>query len=215
MKQYHCKHRVEALRWEDTDARREVFADWFESHDARFETRGPVVVLPEEGEVAEGDWVVCSDGDLLVMSDETFQATYAAVDMTTCPSCGSSSPEHPRHARVLIWPPAPVTSCQDAWHTTRAHSYKCVHRVEALRWADTPEDRGAFTGWFATHAAVFETRGANVVLPNHAHLIAEGAQSPAYTIREGLWVIWDGAWDDENFMALDDESFRATYEEIA
>lgn len=51
---YRCRHAVEAMRWQDTDANREAFAQWFEDNDAMFETRGPVVVLPDGGEVIEG-----------------------------------------------------------------------------------------------------------------------------------------------------------------
>jgi len=79
MKSYRCKHAVEAKRWMDTDENRESFALWFEEHDAVFETRGPVIVLPEEGEVTEGEWVVYSDDEFLVMSEDMFLETYEEV----------------------------------------------------------------------------------------------------------------------------------------
>lgn len=79
MKTYRCKHAVEALRWSDTDANREAFDAWFAKHDVLFETRGPVVILPEEGTVVEGDWVVLSDGEFLVMDDEAFADTYEEI----------------------------------------------------------------------------------------------------------------------------------------
>lgn len=79
MKTYRCKHAVEAMRWLDTDEHREMFATWFELHDVLFETRGAEVVLPEGGHVAEGEWVIYSDGEFLVMDDEAFMATYEVI----------------------------------------------------------------------------------------------------------------------------------------
>jgi hypothetical protein len=70
------RSRVEAARWTDTHENREVFADWFEQHDAIFETRGPVVVLPEgHGQVQEGEWILFSDDDWLVLSATEFRGT--------------------------------------------------------------------------------------------------------------------------------------------
>jgi len=79
VKTYRCKHAVEALRWADTDARREAFAAWFESHGALLETRGPVIVLPEAGEVSEGEWVFYSDGEFLVMENDLFCGDYEEI----------------------------------------------------------------------------------------------------------------------------------------
>lgn len=79
MKTYRCKHAVEAMRWTDTDANREAFATWFEKHDKVFETHGPVVVLPEEGTVSEGEWILYSDGDFIAMEDELFTGDYDEV----------------------------------------------------------------------------------------------------------------------------------------
>lgn len=73
---YKCKHEVQAARWVDTDANREALSDWFEEHGAIFGTCGSVVVLPEEGEVREGDWIVLSDGVFFAMEDDAFQVTY-------------------------------------------------------------------------------------------------------------------------------------------
>lgn len=76
MKTYRCKHAVEAMHWTDTDENREAFATWFEKHGAMFETRGPVVVLPEEGTVSEGEWILYSDGEFIAMEDELFIGDY-------------------------------------------------------------------------------------------------------------------------------------------
>jgi hypothetical protein len=76
MKTYRCKHNVEAMRWTDTDEDREKFAAWFERHGAVFETRGAEVVLPEQGTVAVGEWILYSDGEFLAMEDEIFTDTY-------------------------------------------------------------------------------------------------------------------------------------------
>ena len=76
MKLYRCKHTVEAMRWTDTDANREAFAAWFEKHDAMFETRGPLVCMPEGGTVSEGEWILYSDNAFIAMEDELFRDDY-------------------------------------------------------------------------------------------------------------------------------------------
>lgn len=76
---YRCKHAVEAMRWTDTDQMREQFAAWFEKHDKVFETRGPVVVLPEEGTASEGAWILYSDGEFIAMEDDLFRDDYEEV----------------------------------------------------------------------------------------------------------------------------------------
>ena len=78
---YRCKHRVEAMHWTDTDEDREAFYQWFDSHECVFETRGPVIVLPDDlGTVDKGDWVLWSDGEFLVMDDEAFRDGYAPIE---------------------------------------------------------------------------------------------------------------------------------------
>lgn len=79
MKTYRCKHAVEAMQWIDTDNNREAFAAWFESHDTVFETRGPVAVLPAEGTANEGEWILYSDNEFIVMEDELFRDDYEEV----------------------------------------------------------------------------------------------------------------------------------------
>ena len=72
------------MRWKDTDACREAFATWFETHDAVFETRGPIALLPDadpqaDGEhrhVKEHEWVVFSDGEFIAMEDWQFHDMY-------------------------------------------------------------------------------------------------------------------------------------------
>lgn len=76
VKTYRCKHAVEAMQWKDTDANRAAFATWFEKRGAMFETRGPEVVLPEEGTVVEGEWILFSDDEFIVMDDAMFRDTY-------------------------------------------------------------------------------------------------------------------------------------------
>ena len=88
MKKYRCKHAAEALRWTDTDADREAFSAWFEKHDAVFETRGPIALLPslqtrgtgdEAGDtydVKPGEWIVFSDGEFIAMEDWQFHDMY-------------------------------------------------------------------------------------------------------------------------------------------
>lgn len=87
MKTYRCKHAVEAMRWTDTDEDREKFAAWFEQHDALFETRGPIALLPdlitrEDGDhnrVVPGEWILWMDGEFIAMEDELFVDQYEEV----------------------------------------------------------------------------------------------------------------------------------------
>ena len=77
MHTYRCKHKVEAMRWTDTDEDREAFYQWFDRHECVFETRGPVIVLPDDlGTADKGDWVLWSDGEIIVMDDEAFRDGY-------------------------------------------------------------------------------------------------------------------------------------------
>lgn len=75
-KTYRCRHAVEAMQWHDTDENREAFFEWFSANYAMFETRGPVVVLPEGDEVLEGEWVVLMDVEFIGMDDEQFRFEY-------------------------------------------------------------------------------------------------------------------------------------------
>ena len=91
MKKYRCKHAAEALRWTDTDADREAFSIWFEAHDAVFETRGPIALLPrlqtrgigddssDTYDVQVGEWIVFSDGEFIAMEDWQFHDMYEEV----------------------------------------------------------------------------------------------------------------------------------------
>ena len=87
MKTYRCKHAVEAMRWTDTDENREAFAAWFEKHDAVFETRGPIALLPDlitrggcdTASVEPGEWILFSDGEFIAMEDEMFTAEYEEI----------------------------------------------------------------------------------------------------------------------------------------
>jgi hypothetical protein len=84
VKTYRCKHAVEAQRWTDTDENREAFATWFEKHDALFETRGPIALLPDlqtrsdgdHNRVEPGEWILYSDGEFIVMEDDLFTRDY-------------------------------------------------------------------------------------------------------------------------------------------
>jgi hypothetical protein len=80
VKTYRSKLAIEAMRWTDTDANREVFAAWFEKHGALFETRGSEVVLPDFDDVAvEGTWIVFALGQFIVMEDEAFADCYEEI----------------------------------------------------------------------------------------------------------------------------------------
>lgn len=84
MKTYRLKHTVEAMRWTDTDEDREAFSTWFENHDALFETRGPIALLPDvvtrgdcdDNRVAPGEWILFTGDDFTAMTDEEFRSDY-------------------------------------------------------------------------------------------------------------------------------------------
>lgn len=78
--------------------------------------------------------------------------------------------------------------------------YRCKHAVEAMRWTDTHDDRVAFAVWFEKHDLMFETRGPDVMAPGHKY---------AVLALPGEWVLWSHG----EFIAMDDESFRAEYEQ--
>jgi hypothetical protein len=96
VKVYRSKRLVEALRWTNTDENREQFAAWFDRHDAMFETRGTEIVLLEQEAglralITVGDWILCTDGDFVAMSDQLFTNLYdAAVPMKN--KCPNNSP---------------------------------------------------------------------------------------------------------------------------
>ena len=87
MKRYRHRSPVEAMQWADSDENRERFAQWFESHDAIFETRGPILVLTElhdlsnaeNGQITEGEWVVWDGNEFSGVSNEDFVADYEEV----------------------------------------------------------------------------------------------------------------------------------------
>lgn len=78
----------------------------------------------------------------------------------------------------------------------RGITYRCKHTVEAMQWRDTEELREAFAAWFERQDAIFSTRGSIVVLP-------EEGQYP-----EGWWILFSAG----EFIAMEDEEFRAEYE---
>ena len=81
--------------------------------------------------------------------------------MLTIPSCDSLAfpRSHPHSARSITWHNVAAD------HGDCVKTYRCKHAVEAMQWIDTDENREAFAAWFESHDAVFETRGATIVLP--------------------------------------------------
>lgn len=77
---YHCKHKVEAMRWIDTDENREKFYDWFHVHDVLFQTHGPEIVMPEGDRIPEGEWVLWSHDEFITMDDESFTECYELTE---------------------------------------------------------------------------------------------------------------------------------------
>lgn len=86
-----------------------------------------------------------------------------------------------------------------------ARTYRCRTIIEALRWGGTDEDREQFTAWFARHGVLFETRGAEAVLPAHE----EGLQA---LVSVGDWILYDE--DAAAFVGISNDSFVILYEEI-
>jgi hypothetical protein len=74
------------LRWTNTDENREQFAAWFDRHGAMFETRGTEIVLPEQEAdlralITVGDWILCTGGDFVAVSDQLFTNLYNLYDV--------------------------------------------------------------------------------------------------------------------------------------
>lgn len=86
-------------------------------------------------------------------------------------------------------------------------TYRCKHGVEAMRWTDTAEDRERFSTWFASHGALFETRGPIALLPD----IVTRGDSDHDRVDPGEWIVWM----DGEFTALTHEAFVEQYEEVA
>ena len=93
-------------------------------------------------------------------------------------------------------------------------TYRCKHAVEARRWTDTDEDRELFSAWFERHDAVFETRGPIALLPRLQTRGTPDGDRDTYDVQPGEWIVW---MDDEiegEFVAMENEQFTDTYEEI-
>ena len=76
--------------------------------------------------------------------------------------------------------------------------YRAAHSVEAMRWTDTDEDRERFAAWFGRQGCVFETHGSEITLPDRG------------TAPVGTWVLYTV---NNEFLAIEDELFTATYTE--
>lgn len=76
---YRCKHLVEAMRWANRAKERGAFQRWFAQHGAKLVMDGSNIVLPEEGVVAPGEWVLYSAGEFLVLDNEAFLEGYEAI----------------------------------------------------------------------------------------------------------------------------------------
>ena len=78
--------------------------------------------------------------------------------------------------------------------------YRCKHAVEAMRW--TGADRETFIAWHEKHTGATpwfrENQSASVWL-NGWRLIPVGS-----------WLVWSTG----EFLVMDDEQFRETYEEV-
>ena len=85
-------------------------------------------------------------------------------------------------------------------------TYRCKHAVEAMRWTDTDANREAFATWFEKHDTMFVTRGPIALLPN---LITRGG-CDTDRVEPGEWIVFM----DSEFIAMEDEMFTDTYEEV-
>lgn len=78
---YKAKWTVEAHQWLDTDENRTLFSRWFDGHDAVLVTQDSSILLPGEGIVDEGEWVIWEDlpdqpGKFVLMDDDNFSRLY-------------------------------------------------------------------------------------------------------------------------------------------
>lgn len=104
------------------------------------------------------------------------------------------------HEKLLGWSYMP----QETQSPLPLKTYRSKHPVEALRWTDTDENREQFTEWFDRHDAMFETYGAELVLP-------DPRDGMLHRVSVGYWIIRDP--DRDEFIAMADPLFIATYEE--
>lgn len=85
VKQYRCKHIVEAMRWTGVEVA--ALTEWHELKtrtDMCWTSFGaPFVLMGDERHaVSSGEWLVWSHGDFLVMGDEEFRETYEPDEET-------------------------------------------------------------------------------------------------------------------------------------
>jgi hypothetical protein len=85
--------------------------------------------------------------------------------------------------------------------------YRCKHSVEAMRWTDMDDDRVRFAAWFDRHGTVFETRGSIALLPD----LITREDGDTDRVEPGEWIVCV----DDAFIAMSDEVFHDTYEEVA
>lgn len=81
-------------------------------------------------------------------------------------------------------------------------NYRRRRGVEALRWTNTDERRARFAAWFGDHGAVFETRGAEIILP-------EQEAGLRTLVAVGGWVLCISGC----FTAMSDPLFTQLYME--
>lgn len=89
---------------------------------------------------------------------------------------------------------------QEAQRPRTVRIYRSRRVVEALQWTDTDENREQFAAWFERHDALFETRGAEVVLPEQE----AGLQA---LIPVGNWILYE----DGDFVSMSDQLFTDLY----
>jgi len=81
-------------------------------------------------------------------------------------------------------------------------TYRCKHAVEAMRWMDTDADREAFSTWFEKHDVMFVTRGPIALMPDE--------HGDHHDVQPGEWILFS----DGEFIAMEDDLFWDTYEEV-
>lgn len=87
---------------------------------------------------------------------------------------------------------------------SKINAYRCKHPVEAMRWDGT--SRELLTAWHEKHTGKTPWCRTSVACGELAVVYLGDAWRE---IEPGEWLVWSS----DEFLVMDDEQFRETYEE--
>lgn len=80
--------------------------------------------------------------------------------------------------------------------------YRCKHVIEAMRWDG--ENSNSLFAWFATKSGTSPSHGQN------GSCLVFGDDFGDFEIEPGEWLVWSSG----EFLVMDNEQFRETYEPV-